>query len=81
MKIGLIDNAEILQTVMGGIRGGVYCWTNNFLYLRISKKNLFLSPGMAFASTRILQACPKHNKNRHILYVDANNLYGEFSKF
>ena len=45
------------------------------------QKNLFLSPGMAFASTRILQACPKHNKNRHILYVDANNLYGEFSKF
>ena len=45
------------------------------------QKKPLLSPGMSFASTRILQACPKHNKNRHILYVDANNLYGEFSKF
>lgn len=33
--------------------------------------------GMSFASTRIIQACPKHNKNLHLLYIDANNLYGE----
>ena len=32
--------------------------------------------GLSFTSTRILRACPKHNPNVHLIYCDANNLYG-----
>ena len=32
--------------------------------------------GLSFTSTRILRACPLHNPNVHLIYCDANNLYG-----
>lgn len=32
--------------------------------------------GMSFVSTRVIRACPKHNPNVHLIYCDANNLYG-----
>ena len=32
--------------------------------------------GMSFVSTRMIRACPKHNPNVHLIYCDANNLYG-----
>ena len=33
----------------------------------------------SFVSTRILKACPKHDKDVHGIYCDANNLYGHWS--
>ena len=33
--------------------------------------------GLSFTSTRMIKACPKHNPNVHLIYCDANNLYGE----
>ena len=32
--------------------------------------------GMSFVSTRVIRACPKHNPDVHLIYCDANNLYG-----
>ena len=32
--------------------------------------------GLSFASTRVLKACPVHDPNVHIIFCDANNLYG-----
>ena len=32
--------------------------------------------GLSFTSTRIIKACPQHDPNVHLIYCDANNLYG-----
>ena len=37
--------------------------------------------GMSFVSTRMIRACPKHNPNVHLIFCDANNLYGELISF
>ena len=33
--------------------------------------------GLSFTSTRMIKACPTHDPNVHLIFCDANNLYGK----
>ena len=89
-SVGLIEDPEILNTVLSGIRGGM----RYFFFLTLPTRNKCvhffhfwkkylmckkLFDFFSFVSTRILKACPKHDKDVHGIYCDANNLYGHWS--
>ena len=72
-SVGLVSDEKILALLLQGIRGGEY--PNLKLFLNIVHMIIYFPfTGLSFIGERVKDFCPKHFKNLHGLYADANNL-------